>query len=146
MKSIRILSSVIALGLVASPAFAGKAAKEYVMVNEEVGVPVFPYDITDKPYKIISGVTAGVRKATIFSKEPSQDKIYKELWERGEKLGADAVVLAGYGDSHVTALSWGKTNAHGVAIKFLTDAEIASGMTGDKAADFNPEKDKVASK
>lgn len=114
-----------------SGAMAGKK-DEYVVVNEEMGVPVFPYDITDRPYVIVGPVKAGVRKATIFSKEPSQEKIYKELWERGEKLDADAVVNATYGDSHMTAFSWGKTNALGFAVRFLTQAEIDSGMTGEK--------------
>lgn len=95
------------------------------MVNEDVGVPVFPYDITDRPYKVLGEVKAGVRKATMFSKSPSQAKIYRELWERGRKLGADAVIKASYGDAHVTALSWGKANATGVAIKFLAPGEIA---------------------
>jgi hypothetical protein len=140
MKSIKILAAVaIAAMAVSSPAVAKKKDVAYVMVNEEMGVPVFPHDITDKPYKIVGVVTAGVRKATIFSKEPSQQKIYNELWERGEKLGADAVIGAKYGDSHMTALSWGSTKAGGVAIKFLTDAEIATGTKGDTLEGFDPE-------
>lgn len=95
-----------------------KPAKTYVVVNEDVGVPVFPNDITDRPYTVVGEVKAGVRKATIFSKEASQAKIYRELWERAEKLGADAVVNAKYGDSHVSVVSWGKTNATGTAVKF----------------------------
>lgn len=112
------LALVLALG-VAQPALAGdKPKKSFVIVNEAVGVPVFPHDITDRPYEVIGEVKAGVRKATIFSKEASQQKIYRELWERAEKLKADAVIKAGYGDSHVTAFSWGKTNATGIAIRF----------------------------
>ena len=95
------------------------------MMNDDVGVPVFPYDITDRPYKVLGEVKAGVRKATMFSKSPSQAKIYRELWERGQKLGADAVIKASYGDAHVTAVSWGKANATGTAIKFLAAGEIA---------------------
>jgi len=79
---------------------------------------VFPGDFTGRPYDVVGEVKAGVRKATIFSKEASQEKIYRELWERAEKLGADAVIKAEYGNSHVTAMSWGKTNATGIAIKF----------------------------
>ncbi|MGH6650759.1 MAG: hypothetical protein ACREB7_06455 [Sphingopyxis sp.] len=139
MSRIKILAGVaIAAMLVSTPVLA-KKDKTYVMVNEEMGVPVFPYDITDKPYKIVGVVTAGVRKATIFSKEPSQQKIYNELWERGEKLGADAVIGAKYGDSHMTAMSWGSTKAGGVAIKFLTAEEIAAGAKGDTLEGFNPE-------
>ena len=99
-------------------AIAKDKAKTFVVVNEDVGVPVFAYDITDRPYTVIGEVKAGVRKATVFSKEASQEKIYKELWERAEKMGADAVVNAKYGDSHVSVMSWGKTNATGTAIKF----------------------------
>jgi uncharacterized protein YbjQ (UPF0145 family) len=104
--------------IAAMPALAKDPPKTFVVVNESVGVPVFPGDITDRPYDVVGEVKAGVRKATIFSKEASQEKIYKELWERAEKLGADAVINAKYGESHVTAMSWGKTNATGTAIKF----------------------------
>lgn len=97
-------------------------AKTFVVVNEDVGVPVFAYDLTDRPYTVLGEVKAGVRKATVFSKEASQGKIYRELWERAEKLGADAVINAKYGDSHVSAMSWGKTNATGTAIKFKAAA------------------------
>jgi uncharacterized protein YbjQ (UPF0145 family) len=112
--------------LLASPVVAKAAPKTFVVVNESVGVPVFPGDISDRPYDVVGEVKAGVRKATIFSKEASQSKIYKELWERAEKLGADAVINAKYGDSHVTAMSWGKTNATGTAIKFKPVAPAAS--------------------
>ena len=98
-------------------AYAGEK-KQFVIVNEDIGVPVFPYDIKDRPYEVLGEVKAGVRKATVFSKSPSQAKIYRELWERAEKLGADAVINANYGDAHMTAFSWGKSNATGTAIRF----------------------------
>jgi hypothetical protein len=41
-------------------------------------------------------------------------------------MSADAVIHAEYGESHITAMSWGAREARGVAIKFLTDAEIAA--------------------
>lgn len=97
-----------------------------MVVNEEVGVPVFPYDFKDRPYDVVGEVKAGVRKATAFSKSPSQAKIYRELWERAEKLGADAVVNASYGDAHVSAFSWGKANAKGTAIRFKAAAPAAA--------------------
>ena len=124
MKAHRLLPLAIMVAVGASqPAIAkDKPKKEFVVVNEAVGVPVFPHDITDRPYEVIGEVKAGVRKATIFSKEASQSKIYKELWERAEKLKADAVIKASYGDSHVSAMSWGKTNATGVAIRFTGPA------------------------
>ncbi|MCP3735945.1 heavy metal-binding domain-containing protein [Sphingomonas sp. RP10(2022)] len=86
------------------------------------GVPVFAGDITDRPYRVIGDVSAGVRKATIFSKSASEQKVYRELWERARKMGADAVIHASYGRSHVTAISWGKTNATGTAVKFTDGA------------------------
>ncbi len=117
------LALVVSLGA-AQPSLAkDKPKKEYVVVNEAVGVPVFPHDITDRPYEVVGEVKAGVRKATIFSKEASQEKIYKELWERAEKLKADAVINAQYGDSHISAMSWGKTNATGTAIRFTSPAK-----------------------
>lgn len=116
----------LAFALVSTPALAKDKPKSFVIVNEEVGVPVFPHDITDRPYEVVGEVKAGVRKATIFSKEASQKKIYKELWERAEKKGADAVINASYGDSHVSLTSWGKTNATGTAIRFKPAAAPAN--------------------
>lgn len=123
-----ILFAAIIAVTAANPAIAGgNKAKTYVMVNEDVGLPVFPYDIKDRPYTVVGQVKAGVRKATVFSKSPDQKKIYKELWERAEKLGADAVINASYGEAHVTAFSWGKSNATGTAIKFAPSTAPASG-------------------
>ena len=128
MKALKLLPVALILAAgVAHPGLAkDKPKKDYVVVNEAVGVPVFPHDITDRPYEVIGEVKAGVRKATIFSKEASQAKIYKELWERAEKLKADAVINATYGESHVTAMSWGKTNAKGTAIRFTGPAKDAA--------------------
>jgi len=104
----------------ASNASGAPSAPISTSLEGEFGVPVFPFDITDRPYEVIGEVEAGVRKATVFSKSPSQEKIYKELWERAKKRGADAVIKAQYGNAHVTAMSWGKTNATGVAIRFIS--------------------------
>jgi uncharacterized protein YbjQ (UPF0145 family) len=116
------LAILLAVGSASAAVAKDKPAKAFVVVNEDVGVPVFPHDITDRPYTVLGEVKAGVRKATVFSKEASQAKIYRELWERAEKLDADAVINAEYGDSHVTAFSWGKTNATGTAIRFTGPA------------------------
>ena len=96
------------------------------MVNEAVGVPVFPNDILDRPYKVLGEIKTSVRKATLFSNEASQKKIYGELWERGRKMGADAVIKAQYGNSHVSLMSWGATTATGTAIKFTEPAADAA--------------------
>jgi uncharacterized protein YbjQ (UPF0145 family) len=127
MEILKLLPLALMVAVAAQPAAAkDKPKKEFVVVNEAVGVPVFPHDITDRPYEVLGEVKAGVRKATIFSKEANQEKIYKELWERAEKLKADAVIKANYGESHVSMMSWGKTNATGVAIRFTdTPAKAA---------------------
>ena len=132
-----ILKYAMLTTLVAAGSMSGveaKEKKEFVVVNEDVGVPVFAYDITDRPYEILGEVKAGVRKGSMFSKEASQEKIYQELWERGEKMGADAIINAKYGDSHVSAFSWGKTNATGTAIKFKIVAAPFAETTPQKTA------------
>lgn len=116
----------VASAFAMTPAYADEAASAAKpLVNEEFGVPVFPYDMTDRPYTVLGEVTAGVRKATVFSKAPNQAKIYRELWERAQKLGADAVIKANYGDPHITAFSWGSVKATGTAIKFAAPAPSA---------------------
>jgi hypothetical protein len=125
---------------VACPAAAQAPAAP--LNNADAGVPVFPYDIKDRPYEILGTIHAGVRKATIFSKESSQAKIYRELWERARKLGADAVVNATYGEAHISAFSWGKTNASGTAIRFVKQPEAsemaATAVQSSTAAEPTP--------
>ena len=120
MRDWKLAGTAVILGalLLASPAVAAEpaAASATASATSDVGVPVFPYDITDRPYKVLGEVKAGVRKATVFSKAPDQGKVYRELWERAQKLGADAVVKATYGDPHMTAFSWGSVSATGVAV------------------------------
>ena len=94
--------------------------------------PVTDQDITDRPYRILGEVRAEVRKATIFSRAPSRDKVFRELWERAERLRADAVINARAGGARVTGMSWGSRRSIGQAVKFLTDAEIAAGQTGER--------------
>jgi uncharacterized protein YbjQ (UPF0145 family) len=127
MKKFVLVASAFAVAAagLSQAAYAGEK-KQFAVVNEDFGVPVFPYDIKDRPYDVVGEVKAGVRKATAFSKSPSQQKIYNELWERAEKLGADAVINAKYGDAHVSAFSWGKTNATGTAIRFKAAAAAAA--------------------
>jgi hypothetical protein len=94
--------------------------------------PVTDADVLDRPYHIVGEVRAEVRKATIFSHAPSREHVFRELWERAQRLGADAVVNARAGDARVTAMSWGSRRSTGQAVKFLTDAEIAQGQTGER--------------
>lgn len=87
--------------------------------------PVIAGDVTDRPYTVIGQITAGVRKATVFSASSSPEKIYRELWERGQKMQADAVIHASYGTAHISAMSWGQTTATGTAIKFNDNGPVA---------------------
>jgi len=122
MRKYKLMAATVAAAMTFSIHVAADARdreRTFVVVNEDVGVPVFPYDITDRPYEVVGEVETNVRKATIFSKSPSQKKIYEELWERAERLGADAVVNASYGDARVTLTSWGASKATGVAVRFL---------------------------
>lgn len=113
-----ILGAVALAAPAAAAGPAGRQHRAFVVVDEKSGVPVFAGDLPDHPYDVIGTVTAHVRKATVFSSPLSREKIYRELWERADKLGADAVIMASFGDAHVTMISWGSTTAEGVAVKF----------------------------
>lgn len=128
---ITILATVLASSspLLAQTAETMSAPAPTGIVNPDAGVPVFPYDIIDRPYEVIGEVKAEVRKGTIFSKEASQTKVYKELWERGRKLNADAVIKAVYGDSRVTLMSWGSIKATGTAIRFKQVEPVPATVT-----------------
>ncbi len=93
-------------------------------------VPVTAGDISDRPYRVLAEVSKEVRRATLFSKDASDAKVFRELWEEAQEHGADAVIFAHMGEARVTALSWGSRKATGQAIKFLTDAEIAQRGAG----------------
>lgn len=120
-------AGLLAFAILTAPASAQNVAPNPGFAElVRLPVPVIEGDITDRPYRVVGPVIAGVRKATMFSKSASQEKVYRELWERGKKMGADAVIHAAYGEAHITALSWGSREARGQAIKFLTDAEVAA--------------------
>lgn len=87
-------------------------------VDPAVGVPVYPGDLRERAYTIIGEVQASASKLTPFSNDADQLKLYRALWKKAQKLGADAVINARYGDAHVSAFSWGKTKVKGTAVKF----------------------------
>ena len=94
-------------------------------------IPVTASDVNDKTYEVIGNVEANVRKALVFSPAPSQEKVYKELWERAVKLRADAVINATYGESKIGLFSWGQRKAVGTAIRFVN-------VDGAKIQSTNP--------
>ncbi len=108
----------LALVAIAAPTFAQEIDTAAISAAQLGDPPVTAGDIADRPYTVIGPITASVRKATLVSGASSPAKIYRELWERGRKMGADAVIHASYGKSHITGFSWGPTTATGVAIKF----------------------------
>ncbi len=81
--------------------------------------PVTAGDIVDRPYRVIGPVRATVRKLFIFSSAPTEDRIHRELWERAERMGADAVIFAEYGSAETELGKVGAREASGRAIKFL---------------------------
>jgi uncharacterized protein YbjQ (UPF0145 family) len=94
--------------------------------------PVTDADVMDRPYRIVGQVRAEVRKHALWADAPSREKVFRELWERAVRLGADAVVNARAGGERVTMWSYGSRRSIGQAVKFLTDAEIAAGQTGER--------------
>ncbi len=86
-------------------------------VDPTIGVPVYPGDLRDMPYVVVGPVKASAGKMTPFSNDADQAALYRALWRKAQKMGADAVINVRYGDAHVSAFSWGKTNITGTAIK-----------------------------
>lgn len=108
--------------LIASPAAAQDMTPR---TNEPVAVvlakpqPVTAGDIVDRPYRVLGPVRATVRKVTIFDKRISEAKVYKELWARAQRMGADAVIFADYAAPETELGKVGAREASGRAIKFV---------------------------
>jgi hypothetical protein len=80
--------------------------------------PVYQGDL-DRPYRVIGEIRDNLRKHFAFQADPTQEKIYAELWERGRKMGADAVINARHGATERTMFNHGRTPISGTAVKFL---------------------------
>lgn len=111
---------------VASPAVAQNIDARAVGYSDlaSLPVPVIEGDITDRPYRVIARVDK-VASAGVFGSSIPRDKLFKELWEQGRKVRADAIVRATYG-APFTRGSGTFRQIEGDAIRFLTDAEIAA--------------------
>lgn len=89
-------------------------------------VPVTAADIGDRPYRVIGRIDTYVGKP-LWQSPPAQDKIFRELWERARRLGADAVVHATFGSPQCELFrSCGGRAASGEAIHFLTPTELTA--------------------
>ena len=91
-------------------------SSETVKISE-MTVPVLDGD-SDKPYRVIGDIRANLRKHFAFQANPSKEKIYAEIWERGRKMGADAVINARFGKTIRTLFNHGSTPIFGTAIKY----------------------------
>lgn len=106
-----------------SPQLPANTAPSIAMATPKPKVPVYAYAIADRRYEIVARVEARLIKLSPFHNSADQSKIYDELWERAQKLGADAVINARYGDGELSG-----TIATGTAIKFTQPEanEVAS--------------------
>jgi hypothetical protein len=80
-------------------------------------VPVFEGDV-DRPYIVIGKIDDNLRKHFSFQANPTKEKIYAEIWERGRKMKADAVIYATFGETRRTLFNHGRTPISGIAIRY----------------------------
>ena len=88
----------------------------------ETIVPVFKGDIK-RPYFVVGQIKDNLRKPFAFLPNPTQEKIYAEIWERGRKMGADAVINARFGATKRTLFNHGSTPISGTAIKYTSEGK-----------------------
>ena len=93
-----------------------------VVETPETPVPVFAGD-SDKAYRVIGVINDNLRKPFAFMANPTQEKIYAEIWERGRKMGADAVINARFGATKRTLFNHGSTPISGTAIKYTSEGK-----------------------
>lgn len=82
-----------------------------------IAVPVFEGNI-DRSYVVVGEIKDNLRKHFAFQANPTKEKIYAEIWERGRKMGADAVIHAKYGETRRTLFNNGRTPISGTAIRY----------------------------
>lgn len=85
--------------------------------NIPASVPVYEGDLS-RPYVVIGKIEDNLRKHFAFQANPTKLKIYAEIWERGRKMGADAVIYAKFGETKGTLFNHGRTPISGIAVKF----------------------------
>lgn len=79
--------------------------------------PVYETSV-DRPYVVLGEIKDNLRKPFAFLADPSKEKIFAELWERGKKMGAEAVIYARFGETRRTLFNHGLTPIAGTAIKY----------------------------
>jgi len=102
--------SVLILVAAGGPALAKPAQDQVVLLTEN--------DITDRPYRVLQDLKVTVRKQTLFSPEPTREKVAEKLRRKAAALGTDAVILIRYGTVGMGIIGWGELEGRGRAIKF----------------------------
>ena len=80
--------------------------------------PVFSGDV-ERPYIVVGEIKDNLRKPFAFMPDPTKEQILAEIWERGKKFGADAVINARFSETKRTLFNHGKTSISGTAIKYI---------------------------
>lgn len=83
-----------------------------------ISLPVFEGEV-DRPYRVIGEIKDNLRKPFAFLPDPTKVSIFTEIWERGKKMGADAVIHARFGETRRTLFNHGKTPISGTEIKYI---------------------------
>ena len=83
----------------------------------EFNFPVYEGEV-DRPYIVIGKIDDNLRKHFAFQADPTKERIYAEIWERAQKIKADAVIHAKYGETRRTLFDHGRTPISGTAIKY----------------------------
>ena len=124
---------LIAAFLIAAPAMAQNIERtdtyEYIKSQP---YPVIEEDVTNKPYRVIGRVRKRMSGFSISGKSLDFSHIQKELWEIAQKMKADAVIKVQWGEERGSLWAINIYAARGLAIKFLSDAEIANLPNNDK--------------
>lgn len=98
----------------------GSAALSQQVANDDYtygdGVLVTSADVLTCPYSFIQPVTVNV---TEDYGADSRAKIFGKFRVEAKKLGADAVVLVGKGNQHLTAWAWHRRSYTGRAIRYI---------------------------
>lgn len=90
--------------------------------TETAAVPVFEGGVK-RPYIVVGQIVDNLRKPFAFMANPTQEKIYAEIWERAKKMGADAVINARFGETKRTLFNHGSTPISGTAIKYISEGK-----------------------
>ena len=116
MNKHRRVSAVLTALLLAG--WAQVAAAETTETEQKaIDVPVYEGGV-QRPYVVVGQIKANLRKHFSFQPNPTKAEIFAEIWERAEKLGADAVIDARFGPTKATLFDHGRTPISGTALKF----------------------------